>query len=516
MVKPMTEKEAKALWAAHLKSIREATVVVKETINEKYKRIKRLLNNYEEFCKYYFPNYCKSPNGWFHNRFAKKVAKTPNIRAALEMSRDHAKSTHAGMMLPLWLKAKGEPIVMLLVSYNEDNAEKLLAPIKAQLEANQRYINDFGEQKTAIWSGTYFVTKDKCMFLALGKGQNPRGVRLEDVRPTYILCDDFDDDESVLNPNRLEKQYEWVTGALFATQSIKGGRFIITGNRIHQNSILAQVVTLIKRLIKKQKVRGSEVTGYHLKVNALKANGEPEWPERFTKEDIQSLIDFLPYAIAQREYFNNPITQGKIFKTEWIQYREPLSLKNYDALVAYCDPSFKAKTTSDFKAIRLWGKKGNRYDLIRPFVRQCSIQVMVSWWFDLYEWLRDNGGQNCIHYMEKQFIEQTFLDAFDDESKKRGFVFAPLKDERTKPNKAQRIEAISFLWEKGYIYYNINLKDNADMIRGIEQTLAFAPKSRAHDDAPDADEGALFKLQGIGRAQKIGMAMGKRTHRNSW
>ena len=33
------------------------------------------------------------------------------------------------------------------------------------------------------------------------------------------------------------------------------------------------------------------------------------------------------------------------------------------------------------------------------------------------------------------------------------------------------------------------------MRAGIEQTLAFERGSRAHDDGPDADEGAIYKLQ---------------------
>jgi hypothetical protein len=33
------------------------------------------------------------------------------------------------------------------------------------------------------------------------------------------------------------------------------------------------------------------------------------------------------------------------------------------------------------------------------------------------------------------------------------------------------------------------------MKTGIEQTLAFEQGSRAHDDSPDADEGAIWKLQ---------------------
>lgn len=45
---------------------------------------------------------------------------------------------------------------------------------------------------------------------------------------------------------------------------------------------------------------------------------------------------------------------------------------------------------------------------------------------------------------------------------------------------------------------------------GIEQTLALEHGSRAHDDAPDADEGAIFILQRQGRVDAFEPRIGKR------
>jgi hypothetical protein len=60
------------------------------------------------------------------------------------------------------------------------------------------------------------------------------------------------------------------------------------------------------------------------------------------------------------------------------------------------------------------------------------------------------------------------------------------------------------------VYYNEKLQNDPDMKTGIEQTLAFEQGSRAHDDSPDADEGAIWKLQKQVREDNFQPRMGVR------
>lgn len=90
---------------------------------------------------------------------------------------------------------------MVLVGKSEDNANTLLADVQAELQYNQRYINDFGEQyNSGSWEEGEFVTKDGTAFFARGRGQSPRGLRYRSHRPDYIVIDDLDDDELCENP----------------------------------------------------------------------------------------------------------------------------------------------------------------------------------------------------------------------------------------------------------------------------------------------------------------------------
>jgi hypothetical protein len=55
------------------------------------------------------------------------------------------------------------------------------------------------------------------------------------------------------------------------------------------------------------------------------------------------------------------------------------------------------------------------------------------------------------------------------------------------------------------------------MLAGIDQTLSFEKGMSGHDDAPDADEGAIYILQRRGRTLRQLPSFGRRkTPQNIW
>ena len=83
-----------------------------------------------------------------------------------------------------------------------------------------------------------------------------------------------------------------------------------------------------------------------------------------------------------------------------------------------------------------------------------------------------------------------------------------IPDKRKKPDKFLRIESIAPLWERGFVFYDESQKDDPDMLAGLDQTLAFQKGMRGHDDAPDADEGALSILQKHSRITSFAPSFG--------
>ena len=512
-------KKSYAEWQEHCKRVQSLTdlsALVNESPTQKDKRIKRLQKDYAAFCEYYFPHFLTLRdkttgevirtvhNAPFHNSAALKVKNTPNLKAVFKWPRGHAKSTHFDIFLPLWLMFQPKRLinVMVVVGKSEESAIGLLSDIQAELEFNQRIIADFGEQKAVgNWQEGQFVTQSDVAFFARGRGQSPRGLRYKEARPDYIVIDDLDDDELCRNEKRVKDLTDWVKEALFGALDVGRGRFIMVGNLISKNSVLANIAA----------TKGVYVS----EIKAVDKDGEPVWKEKWTKQEAEEAAAFMGYRSWQKEMMHNPIKDGTIFRHEWIRYKKVLPLRKYEMLVCYTDPSFKSTTANDYKASRLWGKIGNELHLIDCYVRQDTVSGMVRWLYNLYESLPENVSVRF--FMEANFMQDIILDEFTTEGNLRGYQLPILPDKRKKPEKIQRIEAISPLWERGFVFYNEALKDTSDMQVGIEQTLSLERGSRVHDDAPDADEGAIWYLQRNTRQESFKPMFGARpTSKNIW
>ena len=500
--------KAQERWKQHCETVQAATAVnINETQAQRLVRLKRLRTDYAAFVDYYFPHWTVNPETGkatpcapFHVSAANKILKDRNLKAAFQWHRGAAKSTNMDVFVPMWLMAQEhrEINVMVLVGKSEDNAKTLLGDIQAELQYNQRYIHDFGEQYNAgSWEEGQFVTRSEVAFFARGRGQSPRGLRYRSHRPDYVIIDDLDDDELVESPARVSKLFDWVRSALFGTLDGGRGRFIMVGNLIAKNSVLA---------------KWCDIKSVHVtKVNIYDSKGGISWASKWTPQEVKDIEDVVGYRAFQKEYMNNPIIEGAIFRNEWIRWGKRPAWSKFSEIVLYIDPSFKGSTKNDYKAAKLWGKAGTTLYHLCAFVRQSSVAEMVRWCYDLYEWSRAQGI-SVRWYMEANFMQDTILDEFRREGELRGYQLPITGDKRKKPDKFQRVEAISPLWERGFVVYDETQKDDPDMLAGIDQTLAFEKGMRGHDDAPDADEGAIWMLQRDTRAKSFNPSFGRRTN----
>lgn len=500
--------KAQERWKQHCETVQAATAVnINETQAQRLARIRHLRTDYAAFVDYYFPHWTVNPETGkttpcapFHVSAANKILKDRNLKAAFQWHRGAAKSTNMDVFVPMWLMAQEhrEINVMVLVGKSEDNAKTLLGDIQAELQYNQRYIHDFGEQyNVGTWEEGEFVTRSEVAFFARGRGQSPRGLRYRSHRPDYVVIDDLDDDELVESPARVTKLFDWVRSALFGTLDGGRGRFIMVGNLIAKNSVLA---------------KWCDIKSVHVtKVNIYDSKGNISWASKWTPQEVKDIENVVGYRAFQKEYMNNPIIEGAIFRNEWIRWGKRPAWSKFSEIVLYIDPSFKGSIKNDYKAAKLWGKAGTTLYHLRAFVRQSSVAEMVRWCYDLYEWTREQGI-SVRWYMEANFMQDTILDEFRREGELRGYQLPITGDKRKKPDKFQRVEAISPLWERGFVVYDETQRDDPDMLAGIDQTLAFEKGMRGHDDAPDADEGAIWVLQRDTRAKSFNPSFGRRTN----
>jgi len=495
-------KELQLRWQNRVQWILSQTFRITDSLEEKQRRIGRARRDYQFFVDTYFPHLATKKCGKFQLDAASYLLKNFDTRALFEWARGHAKSSHLSLMIPLWLKIQDprQLNVMILVSKSEDMAVRLLADLQAELQYNQAFKEDFGEQVSkGSWADGEFHTTDGCLFVALGRGQSPRGLRDRGKRPDYIVIDDIDDDEMIRNPRRVGESLDWCLTALSGTMAMGRGRFVMVGNRIGKDSVLS---------------RYAERPGvHHVIVNTLDKKGLPSWGENYTLDEIRKMREFVGERRFQKEYMNNPITEGTVFKEKDIRYGAMLDLKAYKTLICYTDPSFKNSATADFKATILLGKTPQGYyHVLKAFADQCTVTTMVSWHYQVMSFV--DGRVPVLYYMESNFLQELLLDEF----KKVGIIAShqiPIRgDLRKKPDKFARIEALQPLFERGMFIFNEKEKESPGMMVLKDQLLMFERGSRAHDDAPDALEGGTWILSQRTRSSDARYVSGARENRH--
>jgi phage terminase large subunit-like protein len=516
----LKEKAAVKDWDAYIKAMRSATVVDdNESVADKYKRIARLKEDVVAFCKYYFPHHCKAEFSKHHVKFLKRIAKVDRLTISRAWHRGGAKSTVA-MMGILYRVLSGRKENLILASKNETNATELLKPFRLELESNERILNDFDAQKNiGSWEDTKFVTKKGSSFRAIGMGQSPRGAKEQEVRPTIILCDDLDDDEVCRNPKRLDEAEDWMLGALFGCFDIaKGGLFIAVNNIIAKDCLIKrvaeknvsddhEVINVIEKAgdIDEEQIKQTEailksdidekLTKIYRQVLAWLRDGyRPSWHQHLSLFDIAYILTTIGTRRFEREYMNNPTSEGKVFKRAWIQWGKTMRLSAYNhLLINYLDPGFKKTKTSDTKALVLIGLCKGKYHIIKVFVDQASVNEMVEWCYAMDAYIKADGGVNKL-IMEEVFLQDLLYKDFSATALEKGYPLPVRGDTRKKPDKDARIEATSGYFERGDVIFNEEEKESHHMRELIEQYMNFEPGVKTKKDGCDAVEGAIFIL----------------------
>jgi hypothetical protein len=486
----MAKKTNKAyfdLWQEFRDNTLKSTPVdLNETAAEKLKRIAHLEAHPEEWFKYYFPNFYTSDPAPFHKKSSQKVLIKMELFIIRSWARELSKSGRT-MMETLYLALTGKKKNILMVSNNYDNACRLLLPYKSILEANNRIINDYGEQESiGNWESGEFVTRKGVAFRALGAGQSPRGTRKDEVRPDLILIDDIDTDEECRNPERIKQKVKWIQEALIPTRSISNALMIIVcGNIIAKHCCVTELAKLADE---------------HEIVNIRDKDGKSTWPCKNTEEAIDRVLKTISYNSAQKEYFNNPISEGDVFKE--LTYDKCPPLNSCEDVLIYADPSTsnKDKGNASTKAVAIIGFKNMKFYIYRMWVNTMSNAKFVDCLFEAYLHLNNNKVDTKRVFVENNslqdpFYEQVILPLIYQQSRVYGFNLPITPDARKKPDKFFRVEGtLEPLNRLGKLIFNVDQKDEPNMVRTHDQMLGVSPSAKTID-APDAIEGGVWIIQ---------------------
>lgn len=486
-------------WVARGREIASLTQPPKLAERDQEKRIALLTKkgNEEAFINYYFPHYVRSPLGWFHHKALRSILDNPDSYTILEWPREHAKSVLADVFIPIILNVRQELTGMILVGETEKKGIKLLSDLQNEFQNNQRLIQDFGYQvQEGTWADGCFANTQGFMFWGFGLGQNPSGSRNGANRPNYGVADDCDSLKTAKNQELTRERYSWLHGELMGCFDTKGSRFVYANNRVARNGLTAHVVGDVEEGMPKHpgrehiKVFFTEDPKTHKRKLPEDPGAAPAWKENYTMQHVlakrakMSSIQFL------RQMYHEHIIEGSLFKHEWIKWCEPLKPHRYDQIVSYCDPSFKDTKTADFKAIITIGRSGREFHVIDVFCRQCSIEAMVQYHFDLWLKYKDLAAS---HWIEANYVQDVFFQsAYDAKGDELGMVMPIIPDKRPKIDKVERITLMTTFFERGLVWFSNRIKGDSDTKNLLDQFMSFP--NGLHDDGPDAFEGAMSKI----------------------
>lgn len=438
-----------------------------------------------EWILFFFPKYAKYPFAPFQKKAIRRILGNSEWYEVLSWSRELAKSTIV-MFIVMYLVLTGKKKNVVLASATESAAERLLAPYRANFEANGRIKAYYGVQETpGSWTSTEFKIRPGASFRSLGAGSAPRGSRNEEIRPDMILMDDYDTDEACRNPETVAKNWEWFENALYPTRSISEDTTVIwCGNIIAKDCCI---------------VRAGRMADHWDIVNIRDEKGKSTWPEKNTEERIDRCLSKISTKAQQAEYFNNPVSEGKIFKKLAFGKIPPLS--KFKFVVIYGDPApgESKKKGASFKAVWLVGKIGNVLYVIKGYLDHGLNSDFIDWYVKLLQYV--DGRTNVYCYMENNklqdpFFKQVFKPHVAKVKKKLGISLNIIPDEERKTDKATRIESnLEPKDRDGEMIFNQEEQDNPHMGELITQFKLFDMHLPYPADGPDCIEGGNRALE---------------------
>ncbi|SDE77789.1 hypothetical protein SAMN05421544_12513, partial [Riemerella columbipharyngis] len=310
----LTPEDRKVLdfWQQYYINLRQkASVDLSESTADIERRKKRLEAYPEEWFKYYFHKYYKCEPAEFHKASTERIIKNIEWYEVRAWSRELAKSARA-MMEFTYLALTGKKKFIIIASATNESAVRLLKPFKSAFENNSRIIHDYGAQQNhGHWRDDQFTIKKGTMFVAVGAGNTPRGARNEEVRPDAILVDDFDTDEDCRNPDIVDKKWAWFEKALYATRSVSEPLTVL-----FNGNIIADYCCIKKAI---ERADHADI------INIRDKNEKSTWPAKNSEEHINRVLSKISTQAIQGEYFNNPVSIGKVFKS--LKYAKLQDLK---------------------------------------------------------------------------------------------------------------------------------------------------------------------------------------------
>ncbi len=300
------------------------------------------------FCICYLTHYLTKAPADFHPEMLLHLQE-PTLAQFLAITgyRGCAKSTYAGLALPLWTAAEDLEKFIVLIDDTRITARLSIENIKFELEENELFREDYGDfgkgiSKTKSWTNTGLILSNGVRILGQSRGQKIRGLRHKQYRVGLVVADDIEELKKIGKKEYRDETEKFLVGDVIPSIEEDGGRLVIIGNMLHTDGIMARI---------KNKKIASEFFKY-LEYPLVDKNGHITWSAKFADEAaLKKLENKVGRNAYLREYLLKVIPpEGQVVKEKWIKYYDKLSDGMIKSGVGV-DLAISKKSSADYTAM---------------------------------------------------------------------------------------------------------------------------------------------------------------------
>lgn len=396
----------------------------------------------------------------FHNEVA-EFLKRPGKKKLILLPRDHLKSTIVTKAWSIQQALNNFDVRILLANSIWDNARKFLRSIQKHLRDGSTLAHVFGRFTSPNWNQDECTIRQRKKILDAATWTTT-GIEREQTSQHYdlIIADDLHGRENVMTKEQREKVKTFYKDTMSLLDP--AGTIIVIGTRWSIDDLYGDLL--------------ARPTWDCLVKTCWKENGQPLFPERYTKEKLLELRAEKGSLEFSGQYLNSPIDEEHaVFKKSQITYYYNFEDVPPVFKILTVDPSLTQKAGSDYTALMVTGMDANGNIWVLDYIREKFLpQDIISAIFKLIDrWKLTRVG------IESYSVALTLNHSIRDEMKRRMKFFSLIEMRKPKSiaDKEMFIQRLQPPFELGMI------KIKKTMTELEDEMLAF-PRGR-HDDLLD-------------------------------
>lgn len=163
-------------------------------------------------------------------------------KEAVIAPRDGAKSTVITFAYSLKAALERlEPYIVLL-SDSSGQAEEKLADVRREIEQNDALAASYPDAVGVgrVWRSDRIELRNGAVIQAIGTGRRIRGRKAGSARPSLIIFDDVENNDSITSPTKRERAWRWATREVIPAGSA-GTNFLSVGSALHPKCVAVQL-----------------------------------------------------------------------------------------------------------------------------------------------------------------------------------------------------------------------------------------------------------------------------------